>query len=53
MYTIFKQINLTNDKTDIYNTCVCVDETAWMVKLKTPLWLSTHFMDGKCGWKTN
>jgi hypothetical protein len=62
MYTIFREIHLINDKTDIYNTCVCVDiyntcvcvdDTAWIVKLKTPLWLSTHFMDGKCGWKTN
>ena len=25
MYTIFREIHLINDKTDIYNTCVCVD----------------------------
>lgn len=32
-------------------TCVWIDETATTSTLKTPLWLSTHFMPGRGTYK--
>lgn len=34
-------------------TCVWTEEAAVTSTLKTPLWLSTHFIPGSCTWNTH